>query len=313
MRVVQVREFGGPDVLEVVEVPRLEVGAGEVVVDVEAAEVLFLDTQLRAGWGRDYFAVEPPFVPGAGVAGVVSSRDAEWNGRRVIAGTGGIGTYAGGGYAEQAVVPVTEVFAVPDGLDVGLALAALHDGATALAQLERGKVAPGERVLVTAAAGSLGSWLIPLLAASGTTVVAAARGAGKLERATELGAHEVVDYSVPDWAEGLEPVDVVFDGTGGAIGGAAYGITRSGGRFLGYGAASGDFTAPTEDRGDVTRVGIFQPGPAEWRELTYRALAELANGGIAPTVGQTFSLSEATAAHTAIEARRTVGKTLLRP
>ncbi|HEY3563000.1 MAG TPA: zinc-binding dehydrogenase, partial [Kribbella sp.] len=279
----------------------------------EAAEVMFLDTQLRTGWGKEYFALEPPFVPGAGVAGVVRSGDADWIGRRVIAGTGGIGTYAGGGYAEQAVVPLTEVFAVPDGVELGVALAALHDGATALAQVERGEAAPGERVLVTAAAGSLGSWLIPLLVATGTTVVAAARGEAKLQHVKELGAHEVVDYSAPDWADGLEPVDVVFDGTGGAIGKAAYGITRSGGRFLGYGAASGDFTAPAEDRDDVTLVGIFQPDPAEWQALTRRALDELAQRRIVPTIGQTFPLAEAAAAHAAIANRRTLGKTLLVP
>lgn len=316
MRAVRVREFGGPEVLEVVEVARPEAGVGEVVVGVEAAEVLFLDTQLRSGWGREYFALEPPFVPGAGVAGVVRSVgagvDADWVGKRVIAGTGGVGTYNGGGYAEQAAVPATEVFAVPDGVELGVALAALHDGSTALAQLERGRAVPGERALVTAAAGSLGSWLIPLLSATGTTVVAAARGEAKLQRAKELGAHEVVDYSQTDWADGLE-VDVVFDGTGGAIGRAAYGITRAGGRFLGYGAASGDFTAPAEARDDVTLVGIFQPDPGEWQELTRRALDHLAQHRIAPTVGQTFPLSEATAAHAAIEARRTVGKTLLLP
>ncbi|HWD78478.1 MAG TPA: zinc-binding dehydrogenase [Kribbella sp.] len=317
MRAVRVREFGGPEVLEVVEVAAPEAGVGDVVVGVDVAEVLFLDTQLRAGWGREYFALELPFVPGAGVAGVVRSVgagvDAGWIGKPVIAGTGGVGTYNGGGYAEQAAVPATEVFAVPDGVELGVALAALHDGSTALAQLERGKAAAGERVLVTAAAGSLGSWLVPLLSATGTTVVAAARGEAKLQRAKELGADEVVDYSAPDWAEGLEPVDVVFDGTGGAVGRAAYGITKSGGRFLGYGAASGDFAAPAEERDDVTLVGIFQPDPGEWRELTRRALDALVQHRIAPTVGQTFPLSEATAAHAAIEARRTVGKTLLRP
>ncbi|NUR97935.1 MAG: zinc-binding dehydrogenase, partial [Kribbellaceae bacterium] len=213
----------------------------------------------------------------------------------------------------QAVVPATEVFSIPDQVDTGVALAALHDGATALAQLERAEVSPGERVLVTAAAGSLGSWLIPLLAATGTTVVGAARGSTKLQRVKDLGAHEVVDYSAPDWASWVEPVDVVFDGTGGAIGRAAYGIVSSAGRFLGYGAASGDFTAPAERRDDVTLVGIFQPDPAEWQELTRRALDELAHGRIAPTIGQTFPLSEATAAHAAIEDRRTVGKTLLLP
>ncbi|MGZ0147391.1 alcohol dehydrogenase catalytic domain-containing protein [Kribbella sp. WER1] len=97
MRVARVREFGGPEVLEAVEAPRPEAVAGQVVIGVEAAEVLFLDTQLRAGWGQEHFTLEPPFVPGAGVAGVVRSVgagvDAAWIGERVIAGTGGVGTY----------------------------------------------------------------------------------------------------------------------------------------------------------------------------------------------------------------------------
>ncbi|MFD7158791.1 zinc-binding dehydrogenase [Kribbella sp. NPDC059898] len=310
MRAVQVRRFGGPEVLETVEVPEPTVGPGQVLIEVDAAEVLFLDTQLRAGWGREYFELELPFVPGAGVVGVVRS-GTELAGRRVIAGTGGIGTYAGGGYAERAAVPEAEVFPIPDAMEPWLALTALHDGATALAQLERGKVAPGERVLVTAATGNLGNWLIPLLSASGATVVAAARGAVKLRRAEELGAREVADYSVPGWTGEVEPVDIVFDATGGAIGRAAYELTRPGGRFLAYGSASGDFTVPVEDRDDVTTAGIFQPGPGEWRELARRALGELAHGRLTPAIGQTFSLSEATQAHAAIEARRTLGKTLL--
>jgi NADPH2:quinone reductase len=312
---VRVARFGGPKVLEAVELPRPEAGAGEVVVEVVAAEVLFLDTQLRTGWGQEYFKLEPPFIPGAGVAGVVRSVgtgvDADLIGRRVIAGTGGVGSYNGGGYAEQAAVPALEVFPVPDGVELEVALAALHDGATALGQLKSGKVAPGQRVLVTAAAGSLGNWLIPLLSATGATVVAAARGEAKLQHAKELGAHELVDYSTPDWTDGLEPVDVVFDGTGGSIGRAAYAITRPGGRFLGYGAASGDFTTPSEERDDIIKVGISAPDPTEWRELPRRALDELARRKVTPTIGQTFPLSEAAAAHTAIEERRTLGKTLL--
>jgi NADPH2:quinone reductase len=297
-----VKRFGGPQVLEVADVPAPTAGPGEVVVAVEAAEVLFLDTQLRAGWGQDYFTLELPFVPGAGVAGTV-------DGQRVIAGTGGAGAYNGGGYAELAVVPVDEVHPVPDELEAGVALAALHDGATALAQLERGRAVAGERALVTAAAGSLGSWLIPLLKATGVTVVAAARGAEKLSRAKGLGADEIVDYSGSDWADGLEPVDVVFDGTGGAIGRTAYQWTRSGGRFLAYGAASGEFTVG--DRDDVTTVGILQSAAADSRELTRRALEVLARGEVAPTIGRVFPLVEAAKAHAAIQDRATVGKTLL--
>ncbi|MEU4198003.1 zinc-binding dehydrogenase [Kribbella sp. NPDC026611] len=304
MRVVRVTQFGGPEVLEVFEAPAAEAGAGEVVVEVEAAEVLFLDTQLRAGWGQEFFKLEPPFVLGAGVAGTVE-------GQRVIAGTGGIGTYQGGGYAEQAVVPAAEVFPIPDGVPTTVALAALHDGATALAQLERGKLTGGERVLVTAATGSLGNWLVPLLAATGTTVIAAARGTEKLKRAKELGAHEVVDYSVAGWAEQIGAVDVVFDATGGEIGRAAYAITASGGRFLAYGSASGEFTAG--DRDDVDVAALFQPEPDEWRELTRRALDVLARGELTPTIGQAVPLTAAAAAHAAIEARTTLGKTLLLP
>jgi NADPH2:quinone reductase len=150
------------------------------------------------------------------------------NGQRVVARTGGVGTYNGGGHAEQAVVPVDEVFAIPDRVETSAALAALHDGATALAQLERAKAVAGERVLLTVATGSLGNWLVPLLSATGVKVVAAARGEEKLRRAKELGADEVVDYSAPDWADALGAVDVVFDATGGAIGRAAYGATAAG-------------------------------------------------------------------------------------
>ncbi len=314
MRAVQVVRFGAPEVLETVELAQVEAAAGEAVVDVVAAEVLFLDTQLRAGWGQEYFSVRPPFVPGAGVAGVVRAvgdgADAGLVGRRVIAGTAGVGAYNGGGYAEQVAVPVAEVFAVPDELETTAALAALHDGATALAQLDLGKVSAGERVLVTAATGSLGSWLIPLLSATGATVVAAARGDAKLQYAHDLGADQVVDYSVAGWTDGLDAVDVVFDGAGGDIGRAAYAITRSGGRFLAYGAASGEFAGPSGDR-DVTVVGIFQPDPVAWRELPRRALRDLAAGRVEPTIGQTFPLAEAAAAHSAIESRTTRGKTLL--
>ncbi|WP_405057262.1 zinc-binding dehydrogenase [Kribbella sp. NBC_01505] len=314
MRAVRVARFGGPEVLEVVEVPEPAAGAGEVLIDVEAAEVLFLDTQLRAGWGQEYFKLEPPIVLGAGVAGVVRSVGAGVDGglvgRRVIAGTAGVGAYDGGGYAEQSVVPASEVFPVPGGLELTTALAALHDGATALSQLDLATVSAGERVLITAAAGSLGSWLIPLLSATGATVVAAARGAAKLERARELGAHETVDYSVAGWSDGLEGVDVVFDGAGGEIGRAAYAITRPGGRFLGYGAASGDF-AGADHRDDVTVVGIYQPDPVAWRELPRRALQLLADRSLTPLIGQTFPLAEAAAAHAAIDSRATVGKTLL--
>jgi NADPH:quinone reductase len=99
MRAVQATEFGGPEVLVVREVPEPVAGPGEVVVDVAAADVMFLDTQLRTGWGTEFFKLEPPYVPGGAVGGVVSAVgadvDSTWLGRRVATATAASGI--GGG------------------------------------------------------------------------------------------------------------------------------------------------------------------------------------------------------------------------
>lgn len=320
MRVVQVTRFGGPEALVMSEAPDPVAGPGHVVIDVSIAEVLFLDTQLRSGWGREYFTMEPPYVPGTGVAGAVTSIgegvDPDWVGRRVVARTGDTG-----GYAQQVAVPAEEVFEAPNGLDLREAVAALHDGPTALSRTEKASIQPGEWVLVGAAGGSLGVWLVPLAAAAGARVIAAARGERKLDLARELGADIAVDYSTADWAEqvreatGGAGIDVVFDGAGGQIGRAAFEITAHGGRFFAYGAASGDFAKihPHEvEQQQVTMVGIEDRlTPEDLKRLTQRALSEMAAGRIRPVIGQTFPLERAADAHAAIETRSVIGKTLL--
>jgi len=326
MRVIEATRFGDPDVLEANERPDPVAGAGQIVVDVEFAEVLFLDTQLRSGWGRDFFPMEPPFVPGVGVAGVVSSVagsvDSGWVGRRVVAGTGETGAYAGGGYAERAAVPVDATFEVPDGVELKDAIAALHDGLMGLSRIEKARIQPGERVLVTAAAGSIGAWLVPLAHASGAQVIAAARGETKLRLARERGADAAVDYSEPGWthrvraASGGENVDVVFDGAGDRIGRAAFETTAPGGRFFSYGAASGDFPEigeqELEQRG-ITLIGIHdEMTPVDQRRFIELALAEIATRRIQPVIGQAVPLERAAEAHAAIESRSVAGKTLLR-
>jgi NADPH:quinone reductase len=325
MRVVQATRFGDPDVLAATEAPDPVAAPGQLVVDVAVADVLFLDTQLRAGWGGDYFALEPPYVPGAGVAGIVSfigeGVDPAWLDRTVVAGTGRTGEYAGGGYAERAAVPVDVAFVVPDGLEPRDAIAALHDGMTALSRLEKADIEPKDRVLVTAAGGSLGAWLVPLARAAGATVIAAARGQRKLELARQRGADLTVDYSEPGWtewvreADGGGGVDVVFDGAGGQIGRAAFDMTAQGGRFFSYGSASGTFPDidPREaEQRDVTVIGIDERITADdRRRITERALAEVAAGRITPVIGQALPLERAAEAHAAIESRSVAGKTLL--
>lgn len=148
MRAIVAERFGGPRVLAAIDLPEPVAGPGQVVIDVGVADVLFLDAQLRAGWGQEFFGIVPPFVPGDGVAGrVVAVGDGvspRWLGRRVVARTGGGSGYAGGGYAELAAVREEDAAEVPDGLDLADAAALLHDGPTALGLVESTGVGPGE-------------------------------------------------------------------------------------------------------------------------------------------------------------------------
>jgi len=324
MRVIEATEFGGPEVLVPVDSADPVAGPGQVVVDVAVADTLFVDTQIRRGWGREHFTVHPPYVPGNGVAGVVSSVgdgvDPDWIGRRVVAHTGERGGH--GGYVERAVVPADAIVAVPDGLDLRDATAVLHDGPTALGLVDTARIRPREWVLVLAAGGGLGILLVQLVHAAGGRVIAAARGERKLDLVRRLGAAIVVDYSEPDWpkrvvdATGGTGPDVVFDGAGGELGRAAFDITARGGRFSAHGAPSGGFTAIEPHEAARRRVivhGIEQVqfAPADLRQMTERAMSEAAAGRIAPVIGRTFPLEKAADAHAAIENRLVIGKTLL--
>ncbi|MFD7937520.1 zinc-binding dehydrogenase [Streptomyces sp. NPDC059755] len=347
MRAAQVKAFGGPEVLTTVELPDPVPGPGEVLIEVAHADTIFVETQVRTGLFRAYFPVEPPYVPGGGVAGTVTAVgagvDAGWVGRRVT-------SFVTGSYAERVTAPVTAPTPVPDGLDLRTAAALVHDGVTAAGLLEHTAVGPGDRVLILGASGGMGTLLIQLARARGARVVAAARGARKSALVRELGADAVVDVSEPDWVERArqalgrpEPTraaeagdeattgttaeahaaaeadaaaDVVLDGVGGELGLAAFPLTADGGRFSAHGAPSGGFAAvdaAEAERRGVTLFGIgdVQFGEAEARRLTAHVLAEAAAGRLRPVIGARFPLTEAAAAHAAIEGRELVGKVVL--
>jgi NADPH2:quinone reductase len=320
MRAVQAIEFGPPEVLVPSDLPEPIAGRGQVVVSVKFAPVLFLDTQIRAGRGREWFSVTPPYTPGAGVAGEITSIGAgvgpDWVGRRVVANT------EEGGYLELAAVEVDRAVGVPEALGTAEAAALLHDGRTAMGLVEAADIRPEEWVLVLGAGGGLGILLVQLAHGAGARVIGAARGKQKLNCAQELGASVVVDYSQPDWPQrvlaatsGTGP-DVIFDGVGGEIGQAAFEIAARGARFSAHGAPSGGF-APIDrqeaERRTVTVRGIeeVQFAPADATRLTERALLEAAAGRIRPIIGHRFRLERAADAHRAIEARDVIGKTLL--
>jgi NADPH:quinone reductase len=321
VRTIEVTRFGGPEVLQLRERPDPVAGPGQVVIDVATIPLLWLDTALRSGRGRDWFPVKPPYVPGSGVAGTVSAIGAgvaaDWLGREVVTDTRETGSYA-----ERVAVPATGLVLIPDELTTLTAAALLTDGRTALGILDGVSVKAGAPVLITGAAGGMGLLLIQLATTRGARVVGAAHGEPKLAAIRAQGAVAAIDYSEPDWtrrvlaALGGDRPAVVLDGVGGEIGRAAFAIIAEGGVFSAHGAASGDFTPLDEDaareRGITVRgISDVQFSPEEGDRRLREVLALAAAGRLAPVIGQTYPLQDAAEAHRRIEARQVVGKSLL--
>jgi NADPH:quinone reductase len=318
MRAVIMRRFGPPGVLEPTAAPPPVPGAGEVAVDVEFAGVTFVETQIRAGRPPRPEMLPPlPAILGNGIGGTVTEAgdgvDPGLAGRRVVASLNGAG-----GYASRAVTGAARLLEVPGGVALRDAVALLADGRTALSLAELAGLRPGDTVLVEAAAGGVGTLLVQLARNAGARVVGLARGERKLGIARELGADAAVDYADGAWPrrvrDAVGGVDVVFDGVGGEIGRAAFGLLRPGGRFCPFGMASGSFAGVTGELASARQVTVragFGADPAKLREFARTALAEAAAGRIRPVIGQEVELARAADAHAAIEDRATIGKTLL--
>ena len=316
MRAIQISEYGGPEVLEVVELPVPEPAPGEVLVRVTRAGLNFADTHRRT---NTYLAKdELPFVPGSEVAGV-----REDTGERVVALLGA------GGYAEYAVAPGALTFPIPDGVCDETALALVLQGLTAW-HLYRtsGRVAPGESVVVHAAAGGVGSLAVQLgkpLAAAGR-VIATASTQDKRDLALELGADVAVDGAAEDLTERLveanlgEPVDVVFEMAGGAVFDASLAALAPFGRLVVYGIASGEGNTVRSGslmRGSRAVVGFWMAHCLGRPAMVDDALADLfervARGELRVVTGPAYPLGQAAQAQTDLVARRTTGKVTLDP
>lgn len=315
MRAIQMSEYGGPEVLKLVELPVPEPSDGEVLVRVARAGLNFADTHRRT---NTYLAKDAlPLVPGTEVAGV-----REDTGERVVALCGS------GGYAQYATALAALTFAIPDGVDDPTALAVLLQGLTAW-HLYRtcARIAPGESVVVHSAAGGVGSLAVQLGRPMGAgRVIATASTAQKRELALSLGADAAVDGAAEGLTERLveanlgKPVDVVFEMAGGAIFDASLAALAPFGRLVTYGIASGNSNSVRS--GDLMRrsgsvVGFWLTHclgrPAMVDEALADLFARVARGELRAVAGPAYPLAEAAQAQRDLAERRTTGKVTLDP
>lgn len=317
MRAVQVTEFGGPEVLNLVELPDPEPGDGQVLVEIDRAGVNYADTHQAE---NSYLAPSTlPLVPGGEVVGRTP------DGRRVVALLNG-----GGGYAQRAVADLPLTVDVPEGVDDTTALAFVVQGSTAWLLLRKSThLEAGESVVVHAAAGGVGSIAVQLAKAWGAgRVIATASSEEKRALALELGADVAIDSRAEDMkgalieANGGKRVDIVLDMTGGAVTDQSVASLAPFGRLGFYGMASRELPQAIDPRSllahSTTVAGMWLPHvfslPGNVFSQAMGELFELAAAGTVRAVdGGVHGLSEARAAHEALRSRGTTGKLTLDP
>jgi NADPH2:quinone reductase len=311
MRAVRISSHGGPDVLELVDVPPPVPGPGQLLVDMGAVGVNYRDVYEREG----AYGGKLPAIIGAEGAGTVAG-----TGERVA------WVSAPGSYAEQVVVDVERAVPVPDDFNDELAAAALLQGITAhYLSTSTHAVTPGENVVVHAAAGGVGLLLTQMAAMRGGRVIAMTSTHEKARLAREAGAAEVISYDgfaeqVRELTDGVG-ADVVYDGVGAATFDESLASLRPRGDMVLFGAASG--RVPPFDPMRLEGGGsLFLTRPsirhytATREELLERAgdvFRWITEGKLDVRIGGRYPLEEARRAHEDLEARRTTGKLLLLP
>lgn len=342
MKVIRFHEYGDADVLHFEDVPRPDPGPAEVVVRVRAAGVNHLDLDLRSGTSR--LALDLPHTPGMEVAGEVAAVGDAVEGVRVDdrvvalyqAGCGEcslcvageetlctapllLGVQAPGGYAEYVAVDASRLRLLPDGLgfpeaaSFQVAMGAAWHALTARANLQA-----GETVLVSAAGSGVGTAAIQIARLTGATVIAAAAGEEKLERARALGADVALDYRNGDLAAavraatGGEGVDVAIEHVGGAVFGQVLECLRPNGRIVVLGGHAGEVVP-------LDLVRLFR---SQWQVIGSRratnaeletVLGLVGEGRLRPVIDRVLPLAEAAEAHRVLEARLQFGKVVLEP
>lgn len=321
MRAVVVEKLGGPEVLRAADREAPQVGPGQLLVDVAAAGVNFMDIYQRTGTA---YKIDLPYVPGVEGAGTVLATGPGVSGFSKgdrIAWTG-----AQGSYAEEVLVPATSAVPVPDGVDLKVAAAAILQGMTAhYLSHSTYPVARGDAVVVHAAAGGVGLLLTQMVKMRGGTVIATTSTPDKAALARQAGADHLADYqtfsAVVKDVTGGKGAAVVYDGVGQATFEESLRALRRRGYMVLYGASSGD-VPPFEPRRLAAAGSLYVTRPvlgdytASREELLERAGAVftwIKQGALKVNIGRTYPLDEAARAHDDLGSRRTTGKLLLVP
>lgn len=322
MKAIRIEAFGDSDALEPQEVDRPEPGSGEVLLEVRAAGINFADVMQRRG---EYpGGPQPPFTPGMEVAGVVEEAG---EGVDLAEGDRVVGLIGQGGYAEYAVADAGALFPIPEGMGFEEAAGFPVQYLTAHNCLfEWGKLEEGERVLIHAAAGGVGTAAVQLASRAGAEVFGTASTAEKLDLASELGCDHPINYTETDFAEEVgeitdEGLDLVLDGVGGESFEQSVEALAPFGRVVTYGVASGEpgvVETPELFFGNHSVIGYHlgrasQQAPGRVFSAVEDLTEGFASGELGVVVGETFDLESAADAHAYIENRESSGKVVLVP
>ncbi len=322
MRIMRFYEYGGPEVLKLEEVERPHPQAGEILVKVEVIGLNYADTMQRRGMYP--FPVPFPIVLGGDVVGRVITLGEGVTSPAV--GTCILTALPLGAYAEYITVPARTTSALPTQLSVHDALVLPVQGQTAYHVLTTaGHLRPGESVLIQAAAGGVGSLAVQLAKALGAgLVIATASTERKLDLVRSLGADVAINYTQPDWAEQVQDatqgkgVDLVLEMVGGTIFDHSIRLLAPFGRFVFFGAASGEnrVVEPIQLMNMQACIGFGLPPLIEKRpDLLEQGMQTLLTlieqGKVKPVIHSVLPFEQAAEAHHLLETRQTVGKVVL--
>ena len=322
MHAIQVTEPGGPDALVWTEVDDPVAEPGTLVVDIEAAGVNYIDTYHRSG----LYPVPLPFISGVEGAGTVAEVGDGVDGFAVgdrVAWTGHAGSYA-----EKAQVPARVAIVLPKDASTELGAATMLQGMTShFLACSTFPLEPGHRCLIHAGAGGVGLLLIQMAKMRGAEVFTTVGTVEKAELAAGAGADHVINYREEDFGDAVEriggarPLDVIYDGVGADTFERGLEVLRPRGMMVTFGNASGPvppmppLRLSTEGSLFLTRptLGDHTATRAELEQRANELFGWIAEGRLDVRIGARFPMSEARAAHEALQGRATTGKVLLIP